>query len=98
MAHRNIIAKTTGGIGAFFGLLAVDPFGVVSAIIGLVWAQSGTLFTVTSIAGFTLAPNIPQLPEGTLQAAAILFGGIFVLTLLDKLAEALMDRVRGENQ
>jgi predicted cobalt transporter CbtA len=68
-------------------------FDLVVAITGAVAANAGTLFTALSIPAFTLAPRIGWLPQGPLTAAAIVVGGVYVLTLLDRVVESIQMRL-----
>lgn len=55
----------------------------IHAFVGAVWAQAGTMFTVASVAAFSLIPHLPV--PGWVQsiaiAAAIVAGVLYVLKL-----------------
>jgi len=68
LRHPVTIASTV--VAAVGGLLNVP---LLSALATVAWAQAGSLFTVFSIAGFTLAPRVEFLPEQPLTVLA--FGG-----------------------
>jgi hypothetical protein len=55
---------------------------VLSAFAAVAWAKAGTLFTVLSIGGFTVAPRVEFLPEGPLTVLALGGAGLYVLKLL----------------
>lgn len=66
---------------------------LIDAVWAVLWNNAGTLFTVLSVSGFTLAPNIPWIPGNPLNVAALLAGALFVATQLNKLAEAFAERL-----
>lgn len=83
------------GLLSVLGAVAADPTGGVAAALSTIISQSGTLFTVTSIFGFTVAPNVPDLAPwaGHLQIAAIGFALLFAAVLLDRVYDNLKERV-----
>lgn len=93
MTLHDHIDAVLGGITAFLSVLVLDPGGLVTALLFTIWQQSGTLFTVTSILGFTLAPEVDLLPTGALRTLALAFGAVFVLSLLWKFGDNLEDRL-----
>jgi hypothetical protein len=59
------------------------PF--LDALMGVLWANVPTLFTVSSIGAFTVAPNLGDLPSQVVEAmqvTAILLGVAYGLKLL----------------
>lgn len=95
--RRELVMWVSGVLAALFGLiqaLVTDPTGLGAALIATAWQQAGALFTVTSIAGFTLAPEVPQLPARQLQLAALAFGALFAITLLDRFWDNFEERLR----
>lgn len=93
---REVVMWVSGALTGLFGVLSAllfDPTGFGAALLTTIWQQAGTLFTVTSIAGFTLASEVPQLPARQLQLAAIGFGVVFALTLLDRFWDNLEERL-----
>lgn len=101
MAHEPLHEPVNwflGGLGAIASVLAAlafDPTGAVAAVVLTILQQAGTLFTVLSIAGFTVAPNVSSLEPYVpwLQGAAIGTGIIFGLVLLDRVWENFKERV-----
>jgi hypothetical protein len=88
-----------GGLGsltAVLGAIAFDPTGAVVAILATVASSADILFTVFSIFGFTVAPEVPRFADWApyLQGAAIGFGILFALTLLDRFWDNLMERLQ----
>jgi hypothetical protein len=78
-------------VGVFSGLATVwEP---ATALAVVLWSQIGTIFSALSISAATLAPELPQLPEGSLQMAAMIAGALYVAKLLDKTADAYFDRL-----
>lgn len=97
-ALRDVDNWLLGGLGAIASVLAAiafDPTGAVAAVVLTFIQQAGTLFTVLSIGGFTVAPNVSWLASWAplLQNAAILTGIIFGLTLVDKVWDNFKERV-----
>lgn len=78
---------------AVAGAVFLDPTGAVATILLTLISQASLIFTGLSITGFTLAPEIPQLPARPIQIAAIVFGIIFVAQIVDKVWDRLKDRV-----
>lgn len=95
---RDPINWLLGGLTGFLsvlGAVAADPTGGVAAALTTLINQAGTLSTVTSILGFTVAPNLPNLSPyaNILQGAAIVFALLFVATLVDSVYENLKERL-----
>ncbi|MFW6041965.1 MAG: hypothetical protein ACOC8M_03100 [Guyparkeria sp.] len=84
-----------GSAGAVLGAIAFDPTGAALAIITTTAQNADILFTVTSIFGFTVAPEVPRFQAWVpyLQGAAIGFGVLFALTLLDRFWDDLKERL-----
>ena len=72
-------------------------FDVIVAVTGAVAANAGTLFTALSIPAFTIAPRLSWLPQGPLTAATIVVGGVYVLTLLDRVVERIEMRLNDDS-
>ena len=70
VAHPATLASSA--VAVIGGLLNI-PF--IDALLAVLWAQAGSLFTVLSIGGFTLAPRVAFLPEEPLTILALLGGG-----------------------
>lgn len=77
-------------IGVVGGVLQVP---LVAALWDVLWSQAGALFAALSVTGFTLAPEVPWLPTQTIQVAALVAGGLFVLTRLHKVWTALREQL-----
>jgi hypothetical protein len=88
LAHP--LTVTSSAVAGLGHLLNVD---VIVAITGAVAANAGTLFSAISIPAFTLAPRLAWLPEGPLTAAALVSGGIYALTLLDRAVGRITNRL-----
>ena len=65
----------------------------VTAITATIWAKASTLFTVFSVGGFTLAAEVPALPEGPIQTAALALGVIYLAKLSGRVFESYQERV-----
>lgn len=99
---RDPINWLLGGLTGLLSVLAavaMDPTGGVAAVLATILDSVGTLFTVTSIFGFTVAPNLPSLAPYTpiLQGAAVVFAVLWGVVLLDSVYENLKRRVNGGN-
>ncbi|WP_338740382.1 hypothetical protein [Haloplanus salilacus] len=78
-------SKATAVVGLLGGLLNLPVLGAIWA--GL-WTQLPTVFTVTSIFGFTVAPELSFIPTQTAKVVALLVAGLYVL-------KKLLDVLRG---
>lgn len=91
---REVVTHPIATASALVALVAsVLNVPFIDAVVGVAWANAGTLFTVLSVSGFTLAPEVPWLPAEPLTIAALVAGALFVATQLDKLAESLTERL-----
>ena len=79
LAHP--FAQATGVVTAIAAALHIN------ALAGAVWAQSGTLFTTSSLLGFSLGPRVDAIPDEVFTGLAIAFG----LVLTAKRGAALYD-------
>jgi hypothetical protein len=55
--------------------------------------SSGSLFTATSIAAFTIAPEVEGFSAGVLRPVAIVLGGVFIAAQLRTAFEKLQERL-----
>ena len=86
------LATATGGaLLQALGVAWIDP--VVSVIFGNI----GTVFTALSISGFTIAPELAWLPEDTLTTLTLVVAGLYVLKLLDRLADQIKQRLDNDD-
>jgi|GEM_PF-6198205 len=88
------VAVATAAGGALLQLLGVtwlDP------AVSVLFANIGTLFTALSISGFTIAPELAWLPEDTLTTLTLIVAGLYVLKLLDSLADQLKQRLNDDD-
>ncbi len=86
------VATALGGaLLQLLGVAWIDPF------IGVLFANIGTLFTALSIAGFTIAPEVGWLPEGTLTTLTLVAAGLYVLKLLDSFVDQLQQRLDNDD-
>ncbi|WP_373190073.1 hypothetical protein [Halolamina sp.] len=69
-------------------------FGVLGTLyhLGIVWIPD--LHTALIPLAFTLAPEIPALPEGALQKAAIAVTAAFVVLSVARIADRLIKELR----
>jgi len=78
-------SKAAAMVGVLGGLLNLPVLGAIWA--GL-WTQLPTVFTVTSIFGFTVAPELSFIPTQTAKIVALVVAGLYVL-------KKLLDLLRG---
>lgn len=94
-ALKNPVSWFVGSVASVVGVSAAvlsDPTGGVAALLTVFIEQASSIFTAASIAGFTLAPEIPQIPSGAIQAVALVSGGVVVLTIGSKVWDRLKRR------
>lgn len=87
------LAWVLGGIASvvtFFASFGVDPVTTGTALAAVLVDQSMNIFTAASIAGFTLAPEVPWLPAKVIQLIAIVAGSIVVV----KIILSVWDRIK----
>lgn len=98
---RNPISYTVGGILSILGVLsaiAMDPSGGVYVLLSFVVENVMSIFTMSSIAGFTLAPEVSWLPEGPVVVIALLSGSIAVAVYASRLWDGFRDDVEDETE
>ena len=77
VSHPATVASTVVAfVGGFLNLPVFGAFATVA------WAKAGSLFTVLSIGGFTLAPRVPFLPETELTILALVGAALYGAKLL----------------
>lgn len=67
IAKHPITAISTG-FAATAHLLSVAP---IDALAGVIWANLANLFTFSSLFAFTIAPNIPEVPQRPFLVLAV---------------------------
>lgn len=88
------VVGTVGSILAVSASLGVDPITGGIIIGTVIWSNATTIFTATTILGFTIAPEIGFLPEQSFQVAAIVVGFMVVGQVLAKLWDRVKTRVK----
>lgn len=93
----NPLSWVAGIIMSLLGVaasLGVDPItgGIIVATV--VWNNAMTMFTATTILGFTIGPELDFLNAKPFQAAAIILGFIVVGQTVDKVWGRIKTRVR----
>lgn len=68
---RHPITLAIGGFASATTLVQIKALTIIGAYF---WAHLGEVFTITSLAGFTVAPNVAFVPEGPLIVFAVLTG------------------------
>lgn len=95
LSLRDIVTHPLSTASAVFTLVAATlNVPVVDALFGVAWANAGALFTVVSVTATTIAPRVPWLPAETLTVAAIFTGVLFVASRLNRLWDALKQRLK----
>lgn len=93
---RHPVAWAVGGVVSVFtviGSIIGDPTGTIVTVFSTMIDLAMPIFTATSIAGFTLAPEIPQIPARGVQIIAIIFGLIVVALIADRVWDSIKERV-----
>lgn len=94
-ALRHPISWLVGAVVSVYAVataILADPTGGVATVLMVFIDQASTIFTATSIAGFTLAPAVDWVPAWPLRAVALASGTVLVLLLADRLWDSLEDR------
>lgn len=84
-ALRHPFTWVSGAIVSVFGVLsavAIDPVTAASAIVEVFVAMSSTIFTASSIAGFTLGPMVGPFIANAFKVVALISGSIVVISVL----------------
>jgi hypothetical protein len=84
-------SKATALVGVLGGVLNMPVLGVLW---GGLWAQLGTVFTVLSIGGFTVAPEVSFLPTQVMKVAALVVAALYGLKKLLDIGRGLRSRVQ----
>lgn len=78
-AVRHPWAQASTVVAALWGFL---HFGALKALALAFWAKAGSVFTVASIFGFTIAPRSPAVPTGPATKLAVAAAGLYGLKKL----------------
>lgn len=87
---RNPVTLVAAGFTAATSLLQVK---VLTVVAGYLWGHIGELFTIMSLAGFTVAENVDFLPEDPLIVAAVLTGVAYGAKKAYEMATELEDEL-----
>lgn len=93
---ENPYSWIVGVLGSMSGVsyyFLSDPFALFSVVFEVILADAASLFTAMSILGFTVAPEVPSLPEGAFQAIALVLGVIVVVKILDGVFDRIVERL-----
>jgi hypothetical protein len=82
--------------GAFSIGAAISQSGVLGVAGAYFWGHLGELFTVMSLAGFTIAPNVAFIPEDALTVLAVIVGALFLVKMLYELGRGLHAQLNNE--
>lgn len=63
--------------GAFSLATALTQAKALTITAAYVWGHLGEFFTIASLAGFTIAPNVAFVPEQALTITAVLIGSLW---------------------
>ena len=75
------VAWITTGVTSVVGLVQPE---ILEALWMTLISVAPTLFTASSIGAFTLAENLPWLPQRPFTVAAVVFGAIYLGLLISK--------------
>ena len=94
MSVREVLTDPlTVALSSAAALMHMLGVGWIEAVVAVVWTQLPTIFTVLSISGFTLAPELSWLPEEPLTAAALVVAGLYVVKLSDDVIDQIQERL-----
>jgi|GEM_PF-2731476 len=94
LSLRGIIAHPVSKATAIVGVLGgVMNLPVLAAVWTTIWTQIGTVFTVTSIFGFTIAPEIPAIDTELAKIVALLAAGLYASKKLLDVLRAVRARI-----
>lgn len=88
---RHPVAVLVWFFGAVASMLHLD---LLVPLASTVWASLPNLFTITSVAAFTIAPNVPGIPTRPLTAAALTFAALWVGKLGLQILRKLQSRIQ----
>lgn len=87
---RNPITLAVAGFSTATALLQIEVLTIVGTYL---WGHLGQLFTVTSLAGFTVAPNVDFVPQNPLVVLAVITGVAYAAKLVVKMFRDLDDKL-----
>lgn len=93
---ENPVSWAVGGVASVFGVLAVlvtDPSMSFLAIAQVLVDNASMLFTASSIAGFTIAPEVSQELAKWIQWIALGSGLVIVLKVSADIWDRIKERV-----
>lgn len=98
LSLRGIIAHPVSKATALVGVLGgVMNLPVLAAIWATVWGQIGAVFTVTSIFGFTIAPEVPAVDTELAKIVALLAAGLYATKKLLDVLRSIRARINDTN-
>jgi hypothetical protein len=87
---RHPVTLFAGAFSTATALLQVEFLRVVGWFL---WGNLGELFTVASLAGFTVAPNITFVPENPLIVLAVLTGMVYLVKKVYEMGQELNNQL-----
>jgi hypothetical protein len=94
MNVKKLLTKpVTVATSAGLAIAHVLGVGWIDPLVSVLLANIGSVFTALSVSSFTLAKNVSWLPEETLTSLTIVAGGIYVLTLVDRVINQIQTRM-----
>lgn len=84
-----------GGFSAATALLQTKVLTIISLYL---WGHVGELFTILSLAGFTVAPQVGFVPDEPLVVAAIITGVLWGGKKLYEMGTELKQKLNNESQ
>lgn len=70
-------------IAAVISAMFTSPFAAVATVIQVLFANASSIFTASSIAGFTLGPQFSPTVAGVFKGVALVAGTVFVWKIAD---------------
>lgn len=94
LSLRNLLEHPVTFVMAAVGIGgSVLKLPIVTALWATLWAKASAIFTVLSIAGFTLGPRVAFIPEEPLTVAALGAGALVALKTASKVYDNYEDRL-----
>lgn len=96
---REWLAKPLAVVSAVLAAVAhLFQFGPVDAFAATIWAQSGMLFTATSVATEKFAAMLPMVSTAQMETASTILGLVFIAKILDETWDGLAHRLNNDSE
>lgn len=95
-AVKDPLSWVAGAVFSAFAVAAsfgVEPISAAVIVLTVLYNNAMTLFTASSILGFTVAPEVPWIPARFFEAVAILLGLMVVGQIGAQVWDKVVDRL-----